>query len=190
MLLESAQDAFQIIISIGAGTGLLYLLRWLWWRINAWCEVVAMVAHLPSRSRSSSWRRPERAAVRADRALSVAFTTVVLAGDRLLRTPPSREQRWSRSTGKCIPRVRAGRRSGSEAGVRGGSRAAQDHIGMATLGWVSGCVDIWSSLFAMGKFLYGRTGSALILTAVFVVSGAVLVYVVNTLWDTKQVSGG
>src|SRR6187397_1169385 len=42
--LESAQDAFEILISIGAGTGLLYLLRWFWWRINAWTEVVAMLA--------------------------------------------------------------------------------------------------------------------------------------------------
>src|SRR5262245_27008192 len=44
LTLESAQGAFQVIISIGAGTGLLYLLRWFWWRINAWCEVVAMIS--------------------------------------------------------------------------------------------------------------------------------------------------
>ena len=44
LMLESAQGAFQIIISIGAGTGLLYLLRWFWWRINAWAEVVAMIS--------------------------------------------------------------------------------------------------------------------------------------------------
>ena len=44
LMLESAQVAFQIIISIGAGTGLLYLLRWFWWRIIAWCEVVAMIS--------------------------------------------------------------------------------------------------------------------------------------------------
>src|SRR3954471_14283598 len=42
-LLESAQDAFEVLISIGAGTGLLYMVRWYWWRINAECEVVAMV---------------------------------------------------------------------------------------------------------------------------------------------------
>src|SRR5512136_1729987 len=35
--LESAQSAFEVLISIGAGTGLLYMLRWYWWRINAWC---------------------------------------------------------------------------------------------------------------------------------------------------------
>jgi hypothetical protein len=35
LILDSAQDAFEVLISIGAGTGLLYLLRWYWWRINA-----------------------------------------------------------------------------------------------------------------------------------------------------------
>ncbi len=40
----SAKDAFDIILQIGAGTGLLYLVRWFWWRVNAWCEVVAMIS--------------------------------------------------------------------------------------------------------------------------------------------------
>ena len=43
-LLDSAKDAFDVILQIGAGTGLLYLVRWFWWRVNAWCEVVAMVS--------------------------------------------------------------------------------------------------------------------------------------------------
>ncbi|MDP2038136.1 MAG: sodium:solute symporter family protein, partial [Ignavibacteria bacterium] len=42
--LDSALDAFNVILQIGAGTGLLYLLRWFWWRINAWAEVAAMVS--------------------------------------------------------------------------------------------------------------------------------------------------
>lgn len=41
--LENALQAFQILLQIGAGTGLLFLLRWFWWRINALCEIVAMV---------------------------------------------------------------------------------------------------------------------------------------------------
>ena len=60
-----------------------------------------------------------------------------------------------------------------------------DRMGEATLGWIAGCLTIWSSLFAIGNFLYGRTGTALTLTAVFVVSGAVLLYVTNTLWDRE-----
>ena len=39
-----AKDAFDIILQIGAGTGLLYLVRWFWWRVNAWCEIVAMIS--------------------------------------------------------------------------------------------------------------------------------------------------
>ena len=58
-----------------------------------------------------------------------------------------------------------------------------DHMGKATLGWVAGCLTIWSSLFAIGNFLYGRTQLALTLTAVFIVSGLVLINVTNHLWD-------
>jgi hypothetical protein len=59
-------------------------------------------------------------------------------------------------------------------------------MGNATLGWVAGCLTIWSSLFAIGNFLYGRTQLALILTAVFVVSGLVLITVTNRLWDRES----
>jgi len=44
LVLDSVQEGFEILVSIGAGTGLLYLLRWFWWRINTWCEVVAMIS--------------------------------------------------------------------------------------------------------------------------------------------------
>src|SRR3954464_12047249 len=43
-LLDTAKSAFDIILQIGAGTGLLYLVRWFWWRVNAWCEIVAMLS--------------------------------------------------------------------------------------------------------------------------------------------------
>src|ERR1043165_1111105 len=40
--LDSARQAFELLMSVGAGTGLIYLLRWFWWRINAWSEIAAM----------------------------------------------------------------------------------------------------------------------------------------------------
>lgn len=43
LLMESALDNFRIMLEIGAGTGLLFLLRWFWWRINAYSEIAAMV---------------------------------------------------------------------------------------------------------------------------------------------------
>src|SRR5699024_4484964 len=42
LLLSSALQSFQILLQIGAGTGLLFILRWFWWRINAWSEITGM----------------------------------------------------------------------------------------------------------------------------------------------------
>ncbi len=43
-VLDSARESFELLLSIGAGTGLLYLLRWFWWRVNAWSEIAAMAS--------------------------------------------------------------------------------------------------------------------------------------------------
>lgn len=43
LMMQSALNNFQIILQIGAGTGLIFILRWFWWRINAWSEIVAMI---------------------------------------------------------------------------------------------------------------------------------------------------
>ena len=53
---------------------------------------------------------------------------------------------------------------------------------MALLGWVTGCAAIWSALFAVGNFLYGRLTPALILTAIFLVSGFTVARIVSRLW--------
>ena len=45
-MLTSAGQAFNLLLMIGAGTGLIYILRWFWWRINAYTEIVAMVSSL------------------------------------------------------------------------------------------------------------------------------------------------
>jgi hypothetical protein len=63
-------------------------------------------------------------------------------------------------------------------------------MGTATLGWISGCAVVWSSLFAIGNFLYGRIGYAVELTAVFIVSGIILLFVINRLWTSKPAEPG
>jgi hypothetical protein len=57
-----------------------------------------------------------------------------------------------------------------------------ENIPMALLGWVAGCAAIWSALFAVGNFLYGRTTAAVILTAIFIVSGLTVMRIVSRLW--------
>jgi hypothetical protein len=60
--------------------------------------------------------------------------------------------------------------------------ARRDNFPMALLGWFAGCTMIWSALFTVGNFLYGRTNYALALLAVFVVSAMIVIEVVRRLW--------
>jgi SSS family solute:Na+ symporter len=182
--LESSQEAFEVLISIGAGTGLLYLLRWFWWRINAWCEVVAMVSSFTISVVFFTMKKTGHPLPFAETVLySVAFTTLSWLVTAFVTPPSTREcliafYKKVHPSGPGWTMIRKeGGVSLSEAALHG------DHMGKATIGWISGCVTIWASLFAIGNFLYGRLELALILTGVLTVSGLVLLYVVNTLWD-------
>lgn len=46
LTLTNASQAFELLLMIGAGTGLIYILRWFWWRINAYTEIIAMITSL------------------------------------------------------------------------------------------------------------------------------------------------
>ena len=77
----------------------------------------------------------------------------------------------------------------NEAGVSvAEARATGQNIPLGLLGWVAGCTMIWSSLFTVGNFLYGRTPQALGLLGVFAASGLVLLYVVQRLWSDDGVT--
>ena len=186
LVLESAQDAFEVLISIGAGTGLLYLLRWYWWRINATCEVVAMASSFTVSVVFFAMKKSGHALPFAQTVLySVAITTVCWVVTAFVSAPTSRE-RLIAFYKLVYPAGPGWRTIREEAGVSDSEAALySDNMGQATLGWIAGCLTIWSSLFAIGNFLYGRTQTAVLLTVVFVVSGSVLLYVVNRLWDQK-----
>jgi len=184
LVLDTAQDAFEVLISIGAGTGLLYLLRWFWWRINATCEVVAMASSFTVSVVFFTMKKAGHGLPFAQTVLySVAITTVSWLVTAFVSSPTSRE-RLIAFYKKVHPAGPGWTKIREEAGVSESEAALHgDHMGKATLGWISGCLTIWSSLFAIGNFLYGRAPTALALTAVFVLSGSVLLYVVNRLWD-------
>ena len=184
LVLDTAQDAFEVLISIGAGTGLIYLLRWFWWRINAMCEVVAMASSFTVSVVFFTMKKTGNALPFAQTVLySVAITTVCWLIAAFLTAPTSR-QRLIAFYKTVYPSGPGWTTIREEAGVSKAEAARySDNMGQATLGWISGCLTIWSSLFAIGNFLYGRMQTALLLSAVFVVSGLTLLYVVNKLWD-------
>ena len=184
LTLQSSQEAFEVLISIGAGTGLLYLLRWFWWRINAWTEVVAMISSFAISVVFFVMRKTGHALPFAHTVLySVALTTFCWLLAAYLTPPTSRERLISfyRKVHPSGPGWRVIREAAGMTEAEGALES--DRMGQATIGWIAGCLTIWSSLFATGNFLYGRYPLAFLLTGVFVVSGLVLISVINRLWD-------
>jgi Na+/proline symporter len=182
-LLDTAKDAFDVILQVGAGTGLLYLVRWFWWRVNAWCEVVAMVSSFAvSVVLLLIGRAGTPVSTHIGLLVTIAVTTVSWVATAYLGPQTDRATlvafyRKVRPFGPGWRRVRAA------AGIsETEARSAAENIPLGLLGWVAGTSVIWSALFTVGNVLYGRTGSALALAAVFVVSGLVLLRVINRLW--------
>jgi solute:Na+ symporter, SSS family len=180
-LLDTAKQAFDIILQIGAGTGLLYLVRWFWWRVNAASEVVAMTSSfLVSAALLMLARQGTAFSTSQALLITVAITTVCWIGAAYLgpQTDPAvlREfYRKVRPFGPGWARIRA------EVGPLPPDEA-KENIPRALVGWLAGCTMIWSALFATGNFLYGRTGYAAALTALFAITAAVLIAIVRPLW--------
>jgi Na+/proline symporter len=187
LTMSSAQQAFQVLLSIGAGTGLLYVARWFWWRVSAWCEIVAMGVSL-----LTSLIVP-RLMPGAD----FATTTIVQVGITTIAwlitayVGPVTDQATLLSFVRKVKPAGAGWTAQRlEAGVSDADVAHENRMWASLAGWISGCVVIWSALFAIGNFLYlsgdpSRLTDAWILTGVFVVSGLVLLQVTRTLWSER-----
>ncbi len=187
-VLDTAKDSFDIILQVGAGTGLLYLVRWFWWRVNAWCEVVAMVGSFLLSVGFLVLEKQELLAISsaARLVLTVIATTICWVLAAYLAPPTDRETllafyRTVKPAGPGWASIRA------EAALTPDQLAATgDSLPLALLGWVAGCMAIWASLFTVGNFLYGRTSMAWFLFAVFAVSSGALLLVVNRLWSPRK----
>jgi SSS family solute:Na+ symporter len=177
-VLDTARESFELLLSIGAGTGLLYLLRWFWWRINAWSEIVAMLGSFAvSIALFIARKNGLELASHQSLLITVGVTTLLWIAATLLTRPTDRATlvafyRLVRPAGPGWRSVRA------EAGVE----AAPDSIAHALLGWVLGIVAVYSALFGTGSFLYGRTPQALLFFGTFVVSAVALARLLPRLW--------
>jgi Na+/proline symporter len=179
--LGTAKEAFDLILSVGAGTGLLYLLRWFWWRVSAWSEVAAMISSFVVAvgffvARKNGANIPEHWSLIA----TVATTTVVWVTVTFLAPPVDRATlvkfvQLVRPAGPGWTAVRA------EAGVSG----SPDSLPMAMLGWVLGCTFIYSALFGTGSLLYGQMPQATVFIVLFVASGLALIRLVPRMWSAE-----
>lgn len=174
-LLDSAKDTFDVILQVGAGTGLLYLVRWFWWRVNAWCEVVAMTSSLlVSIGLLIASKNGVHFSPHVALPLTVAVTTLCWVATAYLGPQTDRKVlvEFYRKVKPAGPGWADIRR---EANLSAADEASTHlNVPMALLGWSAGCAMIWSSLFATGAFLYGHTTQAVVMTVVFVASALIV----------------
>lgn len=186
-LLDTAKESFDLMLQVGAGTGLLYLVRWFWWRVNAWAEVTAMASSFGASVviwlLNKHFAASHQSLIDTDVALlwTIAVTTVCWLAVALFGPTTDRQTlvdfyRKVRPFGPGWGPVRR------EAGLPDRDEQSAANIPLALLGWTTGCCVIWSSLFAVGNFLYGRMTYAAALTCLFLASGVLLIWVVNRLW--------
>jgi len=182
LVLESARGSFNLLLSIGAGTGLLYLLRWFWWRINAWSEIAAMVSSFGlalvvfyMERQGTAW--PSHITLMA----TVAITTIVWMGVAYLTEPTDNAtlQKFYRLARPAGPGWAAVRR-------QCGDLAPLDSLNTAFAAWGLGCVLVYSALFGTGHFLLGHTTSAAISGAIFVTSVVMLRRLWPSLWTNPS----
>ncbi len=156
LTIESALGVFQILLQIGAGTGLLYLLRWFWWRVNATTELVAMIA-----SFTVAMAIPKFGAgldAWEQLLVGVALTTLCWLPLAYLGPPTDEDTlvRFYRSIRPGGPGwARVARAAGREAGS-GGAQSLLVPLAASALGSVA----VYGFLFATGLLLYGRTVQA------------------------------
>lgn len=170
--MDSIADAWKFIIALGAGTGLVYLLRWFWWRVNAWSEIAAMAAALVTSLGLRFGFRLEESDPR-DFAwsclITMAVTTAVWLTVTLLTRPEPMETLVS-----FYRRVRP------DAALWGPvARSAADVVpardGLFNLiDWLCGVAMIYAVLFGAGKLIFGQILPGLGLLGVGLLAGAVI----------------
>jgi Na+/proline symporter len=185
--LDTAKNAFDVILQIGAGTGLLYLIRWFWWRVNAWCEVVAMISSFAvSIIFLILGKNGIHFSTHVALLITIAFTTVCWVFTAFIGPETDRQTlinfyKKTRPFGPGWNKIR------KEAGVSENEiKGTHENIPLALMGWVAGCSVIWSALFTVGNFLYGRMEYAWTLFGVFAAGSLVLIYTINKLWSNNS----
>jgi Na+/proline symporter len=176
--IESISGAWQLLMVTGAGTGLVLLLRWYWWRINAWSEVSAMIAAAIVSLYLQLGRGLDSAAP-VDFAwliiLTVGITTVIWLVVTFLTAPENPETLTA-----FYRRTRPGA-AGWGPVARLAPEVAPARDGLSNLlAWICGCVLIYGALFGVGKLLLKETGPGLLLLGFGLAAGAVIY------WDLSR----
>ena len=147
LFLTSAGQAFTLLLMIGAGTGMIYILRWFWWRINAYTEIVAMVSSLCI---AFYFNFIDQSFAGWEKIVIGAILTTVVWIVATYFTPPDNEETLQNFVKKVNP------------GGPGWSKYSQ---GVSSEPWpvpngilcmILGCTAVYSVLLGVGQLIYGE----------------------------------
>jgi Na+/proline symporter len=183
LYLQNAKQLFDIIIMFGAGTGLIFILRWFWWRINAWSEISAMVISgvvslivtfsgvgetlFGETGLMPTWARFP---------IIVLITTIVWLIVTMLTQPENKNvlRAFYKRTQPGGPGWAKIIKEASEDNVEIKDDNEGWSVPSGIVAMLLGCVLIYSCMFATGYWIYGETTLAISLTVAAIVSGYLL----------------
>jgi Na+/proline symporter len=172
--MESIGGAWKLLLVTGAGTGTVLLLRWFWWRINAWSEVSAMItAAIVSifLQKGLKWDSDDPRQFAYIMLVTVGVTTLIWVVVTLMTSPEPAE--------KLIAFYRRVRPEGPgwteiarEAGLA--ESHARGRLSLQFVNWILGVALIYGSLFGIGKLIFKEWGTGLLYLLVAIVAGALI----------------
>ena len=161
LVLKSAGQAFTLLLMIGSGTGLIYILRWFWWRINAYTEIIAMISSLIiacifnfSELGIDNWQK-------------IVFGSLLTSLIWILATfltPPDDDQTLKNFVNKINPGGPGWKKYSTIKSETSSS------ISRGVLSMFLGCIVVYGALIGTGQLLYGYVflGSTIYLVIVFI----------------------
>ena len=173
--MESIGGAWKLLLVTGAGTGTVLLLRWFWWRINAWSEVSAMitaaVVSLLLQLSFQKWNTDRPRDFAYLMLVTVGITTIVWVAVTMLTKPEPKEKliafyRRVRPEGPGWNRIAA------EAGLA--EAHAQGSLSLQLANWILGCALIYGSLFGIGKLIFKEWAAGSLYLLVAIVAGVLI----------------
>jgi Na+/proline symporter len=171
--LGTIEGAWKFLLALGSGTGLVLILRWYWWRINAWSEISAMIASFVVSVTAINMIKPRFPAgdLRADAwvmLVTVAISTVVWLGVTFATKPEP-----DRVLEAFYRRVRPGGPGWATVSTKiGFGRESIPGGALAWTNWIAGIVAVYSSLFGIGKIVLGNLVPGLVMLVIAAIAFA------------------
>jgi Na+/proline symporter len=192
LALTNALQLFDIILMFGAGTGLIFILRWFWWRINAWTEISAMLASgvisiVLSFTPLGDFLFGDEGAFPSYLKFPfvVVSSTIIWLVVTFMTKPESNAVLYGfyKKTQPGGPGWKKILNNAQTDSVTIDESSEKWSVPNGILAMLLGCVLIYSCLFAIGYFIYGQLTKATILTAIAVIFALLL----KVIW--KKVKG-